>query len=545
MAPNVRFFLGTRKQYNELTQYNPLALYFCQDTGELFRGSQCLTAGVRLVAELPEPTTAATGILYYTDNKEGFVVNSDRTDWLKIIYAGTDDKDIDLSGYYTRAEADNAIKAAIENVEIPTVADFIEAIPQEYITESDLAAKGYITDISGKADKEHNHDKLYDASGAAAAAALAVKNDLLNGAGEAYDTLKELGDLIKNNVDAIDALEIIATGKADKDHTHKEYLTEHQSLSDYVKKEDLPAVPTKTSQLVNDSKFITAIPAEYVTETELNNKGYLTQHQDISNKADKNHKHVLSDITDYATPELPSLEEYATKQFVRDALSNITIPDGNLDNYHTKHEISDLLLEKADNVPFKEAKVVNIPVGSFVKGDSVEGLTIAQILAKLLGLSDPVVEPENESLVEKFLVNRTPMYSITKNGKLAEIEFIEIDGNDAPTASGFFTIRDNNGNIIKAGYQDCSAINDEMYYIIALPAELDYNTMVSVEAWDADESTWIEADMAMISDQSTIAGMCDGLDVDLAGVNTELFKIWLCDDICTGRILRYVIKETR
>lgn len=41
-----------------------------------------------------------------------------------------------------------------------------------------------------------------------------VKNDLLNGAGDAYDTLKELGDLINENVDAIEALETIATGKA-------------------------------------------------------------------------------------------------------------------------------------------------------------------------------------------------------------------------------------------------------------------------------------------------------------------------------------------
>ena len=31
----------------------------------------------------------------------------------------------------------------------------------------------------------------------------ALKNDLLNGAGDAYDTLKELGDLIDDNQDAI------------------------------------------------------------------------------------------------------------------------------------------------------------------------------------------------------------------------------------------------------------------------------------------------------------------------------------------------------
>lgn len=48
-----------------------------------------------------------------------------------------------------------------------------------------------------------------------------------------------------------------------------------------------PTIPTKTSQLTNDSNFLTEIPNEYVTETELNAKGYLTEHQDISGKQDK------------------------------------------------------------------------------------------------------------------------------------------------------------------------------------------------------------------------------------------------------------------
>ena len=85
--------------------------------------------------------------------------------------------------------------------------------------------------VSDKADTAHNHDSAYDTKGAAESAladaktyaddaAAAVKNDLLNGAGEAYDTLKELGDLIDDNQDAIDALEIVAAGKADAEHIH-------------------------------------------------------------------------------------------------------------------------------------------------------------------------------------------------------------------------------------------------------------------------------------------------------------------------------------
>lgn len=94
------------------------------------------------------------------------------------------------------------------------------------------SAKTYTDTVaSGKADKTHNHDSDYDAKGAADSAlasaktyadtaATNVKNDLLNGAGGAYDTLKELGDLIDDNTDAIDALETVAAGKADKTHSH-------------------------------------------------------------------------------------------------------------------------------------------------------------------------------------------------------------------------------------------------------------------------------------------------------------------------------------
>ena len=83
----------------------------------------------------------------------------------------------------------------------------------------------------GAATSGHKHDDLYDAKGAASSAldsaktyadsaATKVKNDLLNGAGAAYDTLKELGELIDNNKDAIDALEDIASGKANATHSH-------------------------------------------------------------------------------------------------------------------------------------------------------------------------------------------------------------------------------------------------------------------------------------------------------------------------------------
>lgn len=85
--------------------------------------------------------------------------------------------------------------------------------------------------VKGLGSAAYTASTAYDAAGTAqtkADAALAsaktyadgIKNDLLNGAGAAYDTLKELGDLIDVNTDAIDALETVATNKADKSHPH-------------------------------------------------------------------------------------------------------------------------------------------------------------------------------------------------------------------------------------------------------------------------------------------------------------------------------------
>ena len=46
--------------------------------------------------------------------------------------------------------------------------------------------------------------------------------------------------------------------------------------SDMALKSDIPTVPTNVSSFANDAGYITAVPAEYITETELNAKGYAT-----------------------------------------------------------------------------------------------------------------------------------------------------------------------------------------------------------------------------------------------------------------------------
>lgn len=221
----------------------------------------------------------------------------------------------------------------------------------------------YITDISGKADVGHRHDDLYEVKGTAEA----VKNELLNGAGAAYDTLKELGDLIANNKSTIEALETVATGKADKEHSHDEYALK-EDLADLASKSELP---TLTSQLTNDSGYITTsdLPTDYLVEADLaeyvksgalsdmatktwvGEQGFITN---IDDKADKEHTHEeyltaealtgyskfsgsYKDLTD--TPEIPSIEGLASTSYVDGAIS--TAVDAKADKEHKHDELYD------------------------------------------------------------------------------------------------------------------------------------------------------------------------------------------------------------
>ena len=123
--------------------------------------------------------------------------------------------------------------------------------------------------------------------------------------------------------------------------------TEIPSLNGYAKTTDLP---TKVSQLENDSNYLSSIPVEYVTETELNAKGYLTQHQDLSAYALKT--------------EIPSLNGYATTEYVDNAIANVP-SGGNVDlsNYYTKAE-TNALIPSTDGLAttqYVDQAVANIP----------------------------------------------------------------------------------------------------------------------------------------------------------------------------------------
>ena len=99
-------------------------------------------------------------------------------------------------------------------------------------------------------------------------------------------------------------------------------------LSDYALKTD---IPTNVSDFTNDAGYITGIPDEYVTEAELESKGYLTEHQDLSAYALKT--------------EIPSIEGLATETYVNDAVAKVDISSQLVDyaksaDVYTKTEVN-------------------------------------------------------------------------------------------------------------------------------------------------------------------------------------------------------------
>lgn len=162
--------------------------------------------------------------------------------------------------------------------------------------------------------------------------------DVVGAAPEAYDTLKEIADKLKEDDDLHTAINTAIAEKAAKtdlnaylskaDYTEdsKKFLTEHQSLSDYAKKAE---IPTKVSSLTNDSKFITIADVDftpYAKATDLTAEitrakaaekanadaiatkqpkgNYLTEHQslaDYAKKTDLDSKANTADVTTLQT----------------------------------------------------------------------------------------------------------------------------------------------------------------------------------------------------------------------------------------------------
>lgn len=185
--------------------------------------------------------------------------------------------------------------------------------------------KKYIQDImNGKIDISQyaTKDELSSAVSSIDLSGYALKGEIpsLDGYAKTTDIPSVEGFATKSYVD-----ENIAKVATSGDIDLSNYVTKDTVYTKAQTDALIPSVPSKVSQLENDSNYLSSIPEEYVTDTELNAKGYLTEHQDLSAYA------LKTEI-----PTVPSLDGYATTQYVDNAVSHV--PTTDLSNYYTKAE---------------------------------------------------------------------------------------------------------------------------------------------------------------------------------------------------------------
>ena len=239
-----------------------------------------------------------------------------------------------------------------------------------------------------------------------------------------------------------DVPEVTVPTKVSELENDNGYLTEHQDISHLATKAEIPTVPTKVSELENDSKFITIdevpeitvptktseltndsgfitlsdvpvleIPEEYVTETELNNKGFLTEHQNISHLATKeelNNKANKSDLEGLAT------ESYVITKVAEAKLegSDITIP------------VQDV---KVNGQTVVKNMIADIDLTPYVKSEdvpSIEGLATEQYVDEKFGSIEIPDVDFTDLATEQWVTDKNYLTQHQDISHLASTEYV-------------------------------------------------------------------------------------------------------------------------
>ena len=247
----------------------------------------------------------------------------------------------DITNWNSKSNFDGSYKSLTDKPSIPSVEGLAS---EEYVNEA-IENLQLPSNLATKEDIPTNVSELQNDSGFITKTELEDKNYLV------YDDVTHfaLKEEVPTKISELEDDKNIATLNDLHGHNNKtviDGITSEQVAKwdsntsfdgDYYSLKNRPNIPTHTSNLQNDSGFISEIPNEYITETELENKGYLTEHQDISNLA-KKEELFNKDYNDLINkPNIPSIEGLASEEYVDSAIENI--PKIDLSEYATKEEL--------------------------------------------------------------------------------------------------------------------------------------------------------------------------------------------------------------
>lgn len=209
----------------------------------------------------------------------------------------------------------------------------------------------------------------------------------------------------------------------------------------------IPEVPENISSFNNDAGYLTEIPAEYVTDIELNEKGYLTEHQSLDGLATETYvSGKLGSLTDDEGKEL-TVEQYVTKKMnevdVSDQLGELGFDEEG--NQHTVVSYVDKKIEEID---------ISDKLGTLIDNDGNE-LTVEEYVQQEVSevnVSDQLVD---YAKVEDVSRNTSSISSLNKavediNTTLAGIDnspkvtyeatYGNVEMDDGSTAEYMFTL---------------------------------------------------------------------------------------------------------
>lgn len=227
--------------------------------------------------------------------------------------------------------------------------------------------------------------------------------------------------------------------------------------------------------------------------------------------------------------------------------------DIDLNNYYTKEESDSKfttfedLVAKADNILFTDKKYeVTNSIGKFVSGDIISNISITELFSKILGLEEyiePVIpdDPDND-IITDIITNNKSMYQINENSEWIEIpfDFVSFDNTDYTAMNSkdcFYQYE------TEYGYQHISSENDSMFYVIALPETLDFNSNIITKVWDKGNKIWQDTNLDMSNDMEFITQVFEESELTLPEVRTG-YQLWIDSSLntCDGADYRFIIK---
>ena len=274
-------------------------------------------------------------------------------------YVNTHSGPVDLSAYVSKDELNQAGYITMGDV---SACGYISSIPSEYITESELngmsyATQTYVADYVSQHGGGSQVQSDWNETNSTYMSYILNKPDLdefakmIKVTQAEYDAMEQAGTLDPDTIYVItDAAPLDLSYYATYSYLEAYYATQSyvsEYVNTYAPTPDLSAYVTKDE--LNNAGYLTSIPSEYITESELNGMSYITQ-TELNNASYVTQTNLNN--ASYAHIQNLTYQEYLNlSQYDSYTLYVITDdPSQNLDDYATKAYVAEYVATYGGNV---------------------------------------------------------------------------------------------------------------------------------------------------------------------------------------------------